>query len=154
MPTLVSQQEMNNSATVFNNMFDTWSRPIIVYKEPLKVQILPQNSDALFGFGTSQSTELYSYTPVTGSFSALIRYAGKYASDIKGDKLEPEIDEYIAKGPVSIKVRVDAQDFISNNGKTQRIDIDGYPYILSAVDPRPQIFWGNEFFIYDLERKF
>lgn len=154
MPSLVTANEMSLTATMFNNIFDTWSRPIIVYKEPIKTQVVPQDSSALFGFGPTQGIELFTYAPVTGIFQGLIRYQNRYASKEKGDEFQSEIDEYIADGPVSIKVRSDCKDFIMYNGKTQRLEVDGFPYILSAVDPRPQLFWNTEFYIFDLERKF
>ncbi len=152
MPSLVSQQDMATTTTMFNNIFDTWSRPVIIYKEPIKTQISPQAPDALFGFGQSQSTELFTYEPVTGVFMALIRYQDRYASKEKGDEFQAEIEKYISDGPLSIKVRSDCKDFIVN-GKTQKVEVDGFTYILSAVDPRPQFFWGNQFYIFDCERK-
>jgi hypothetical protein len=152
MSSLISSTEMLNSTGVFQNIFDSWSRQIIIFKEPIKQQILPQNSSALFGFGSSQSTELYNYTPITGVFPALIRYNDRYASKDKSDQLQSEINEYISDGPVSIKVRQDCRDFIIV-GKTQKIQIDNQEYLLDDVDFKVDYFFQSMYYIFDLERK-
>ena len=152
MSSLISLQEMSGAATVFQNTFDTYSRNIIIYKQPIKTEIIPQNSSALFGFGASQSQELYTYVPVTGIYPAVIRYATRYASETKDDVYEPEINEYITEGPVAIKIRPDCYNFI-NNGKTEKIQIDNFMYIVDGSDARSQTLWGNTFYILELERK-
>lgn len=153
MSSLISSTEMNDATGVFSNIFDTWSRNIIIFKEPIKQQIIPQDGNAIFGFGPTQSTELYTYIPVTGVFPAIIRYNDRYATRDKSDQFQPEIDEYISEGPMSIKVRQDCMDFISNSGKTVKIQIDNQDYILDGVDFKEDYFWGSQFFIFDLERK-
>ena len=151
MLSLISDAEKNYTAEIFTSIFNTWSRPIIVYKEPVKTLISPQDSNALFGFGNSQSTELYNYTPITGIFQALVAYQQILAPK-KEDNVIPEIDGYTTESPISIKVRCDAKDFISN-GRTEKINVDGNIYFLKSPIPKPQIFWNNEFYIYDLEEK-
>ena len=152
MSSLVSTTEMSNTANMFNSIFDTWSRNIIIYKEPIKQQILPQNPNSLFGFGVTQSTELFNYIPVTGIYPALVRYNDRYASKSKQDEFQSELNKYVTEGPLSIKVRVDCMNFIVE-GKTEKIQVDGFDYILDGIDPRVHYFWGNEFYIFDLERK-
>lgn len=152
MSSLVSDNEKNATSQIFESVFDTWSRPILVYKEPLKTQIVPQDSSALFGFGQMQATDIYTYTPVTGAFQAMIRYQNKFGSMGGDDLFQGELNTYISDAPVSIKVRKDCSDFILNN-KTERIDVDGLSYILKVATPNPQVFWNVQYFIYDLERK-
>lgn len=152
MSSLVSNNEKNTTNQIFESIFDTWSRPIIIHKEPLKTQILPENSESIFGFGQTQSSELFTFTPVTGVFPAMIKYQSKFGSKGVDDLFQTELNTYISDAPVSIKVRKDCSDFILDN-KTERIEVDGLSYILKVATPNPQIFWNTEYFIYDLERK-
>ena len=152
MSNLITDCQKNNTADIFADIFDTWSRPIIIYKEPIKQQILPQDNSLLFGFGQTQGAEIYTYTPVTGIFPALIRYQNKFGSMSADDSFQGDLNTYIADVPVSIKVKKDCSDFILD-GKTEIISVDNFSYILKIVMPNPHIFWNTEYFIFDLERK-
>lgn len=152
MSSLVSQSEMNDTAGIFQNIFETWSRNITIFKEPVKQEVFPQPTNSLFGYGPSQDVQLLNYTPVTGVFPALIRYAARFASKEKGDELQPQINEYIPDGACSIKVNADCKDFIVN-GRTEKIQVDGYMFILDGVDPQTQFFWNSQYFIFNLEKK-
>ena len=143
---------MSFIATIIDNIFDTYSRQIIIYKQPIEQQVSPQPQGALFGFGQIQQNQLYTYTPVTGVFQAIIRYSDRYASTEKDNELQSEVDEYITEGPVSIKVQQNCKDFIIN-GVTDKIKIDGETYILDGVDPKAKFLFGSQYFIFDLERK-
>jgi hypothetical protein len=151
MSSLVSQNEKNYVINTFSGIFDTWSREIIVFKEPIKTAIIPNpNPNALFGFGSEQQTPIFSYTPVTGVFQALIKYAGRYGSDSKQNEINSELDAYLAHGPVSIKVQGPTKDFIIN-GKTDKIIVDGLTTIIDGDTYRPQTFWGTQYYIFDLQ---
>lgn len=152
MASLVSDIQKTATAQIFENIFDTWSRTIVIYKEPIRTQVVPQDPNAIFGFGGMQNTDLFTYTPVTGIFQAMIKYQSKYGSMGGDDLFQGELNTYISDAPVSIKVRKDCSDFILNN-KTERIDVDNLSYILKVATPNPQVFWNTEYYIYDLERK-
>ena len=150
MSSLITLYEKQTTSNVFSDIFDTWSRPIIIYKEPIKTQILPENPNNLFGFGSSQSAELFTYTPVSGIYPALIRYQNKFSS--REDTFIPEVNEFTENKPLSIKVKNDCKNFILV-GKTIKIQVDNLIYILTNIIPRPELFWNSEFYIFDLERQ-
>jgi hypothetical protein len=152
MSSLISNCEKEYTNKVFEDVFDTFSRNIIVYKEPLKTQVISPDSNAIFGFGQSQQNDIFTYTPITGVFPAMIKYQSRFGSKVGYDLFEGEINTYISDAPVSIKVRQDCSDFILTN-KTERIEVDGLPYIMKEAAPNPQIFWNTVYMIYDLERK-
>jgi hypothetical protein len=151
MPSLITDLQKTYVTGVFGNVFDTFSRPIIIYKEGIKTPVptLPNNT-AIFGFGQNQSQQLFSFTPVTGIYPAIIKYAGRYGSEEKEDILNSNIDAYFGNGPISIKIRGDTKDFIIN-GHTEKIQIDGVMCILDSKEYRPQFLWGSQFYIFDLQ---
>ena len=151
MPSLVNNNEKAYVVNTFYSIFETWSRPITIYKQPIKVPIIPNpNPNALFGFGSEQQTPLFDYIPVTGTFQALIKYAGRYGSDDKQNNINSELDAYLADGPISIKVQGDCKDFLIN-GTTEKIMIDGIFAIMDGNLYRPQFFWGSQYYIFDLQ---
>ena len=48
MPSLISETEKNNLTGIFNDIFDTFKREIVIHKEPKKV-ISQVNTASLFG---------------------------------------------------------------------------------------------------------
>ena len=71
MPSLISETEKNNLTGIFNDIFDTFKREIVIHKEPKKV-ISQVNTASLFGYGDPASSLNYSYEPVSGVFEATI----------------------------------------------------------------------------------
>jgi hypothetical protein len=152
MSSLISNNEKLSTNSIFESIFDTFSRQITVYKEPIKQQILPQNPGAVFGFGQSQETDLFTYTPVTGSFPAVIRYQNEFGTMGADDSYQGDMNTYISDSPISIKVRKDCNDFIMD-GKTEKVDIDGLLYILKKTEASQTILWNTDYFIFELEHK-
>ena len=150
MASLISNTEKADVAQIFDDIFDTWSRPIVIYKEPIKQQIAPQDPGAIFGFAAPQGTELFTYTPVTGVYQALIKYQNSRGQN--SDLFQSELNTYISDAPVSIKVKADCKDFIIN-GKTEYVMVDDLSYILKVAMPNPQKMWDSSYFIFELERK-
>jgi hypothetical protein len=144
MPSLISPTERENLTGIFNDIFDTFHRRIVVYKEPTKVRTSYDPSNMVFGFGEQQTEEPYTYTQVTGVFPATIRYKqgerSKFASDI---------DALIPANGVSIKVRPDCRDFI-NDGKTEQIEVDGRIFKLDSEE-RKQAFLDSNFYVFILK---
>lgn len=152
MANLISTAEQSGILAVFENSFDTWSRSIVVYKQPLKTLVSPTPSTSTnpFGFGEEQQESLYTYTPVSGTYQAIIRY-----NDIERDLSEhaPLLTELLAHvyaGPVSIKVKKACRDYI-NDGETERIVVDDQTY-LQWSDERKQTYLGSEYYIFTLRK--
>ena len=136
---MLSTVEFAILSGVYDNVFQTFSRQIIIYKEPLKT-IIPQNTNnGLYGFGEQQTTAAYSYTPVTGVFQARVKYAEE-SSVLLGTT-----DTYIPVSPVTIRVRQDAQMFI-DNGVTEKIEVDGKMYKIDGESTQNSFlalsYWG------------
>ncbi|MCX5658063.1 MAG: hypothetical protein NTZ48_07610 [Candidatus Omnitrophica bacterium] len=152
MSSLISDAEKVGILQVFEDSFDTFSRSITIFKEPLKTEISPPPSaqDNLFGFEASQQDELYTYTSVSGIYPAIIRYG-----DIQGNLSEkapllPEPLFHVYAGTINIKVRKDCRDFL-NEGTTDRILVDGRTY-LPESDERKQTFCGSEYYVFTLRK--
>lgn len=152
MSSLLSASETSGILSVFESSFDTWSRNITIFKEPLKTAVSPAPStqDNPFGFEEHQQDELYTYTAVSGIYPAVIRY-----SDIEGNLSEkapllPEPLFHVYAGTINIKVRKDCRDFL-NEGTTDRILVDGRTY-LPESDERKQTFCNSEYYVFTLRK--
>jgi len=145
MPSLISSNEKQVLTGIFGDIFDTFCRNIVVIKEPRRIKISNcDDSKNIFGFGESQNQAQYNYEPYSGVFPALIHYG-----DVQKEKLTPELQSHIFFGPVSIKVRKEARDFI-NNGQTDKFMVDTRTFILNSNE-RKQTFLGSEYYVYELK---
>jgi hypothetical protein len=143
MPSLISETEKANLLNDFNDIFDTFHRRIVVYKEPLKTALPVDPTNMVFGFGEQQSQEGFSLTQVTGVFPATIRYKNQ-------DKnLLPDLHATNPKGLVSIKVKRDARDFI-NSGRTDRIEFDERSYVVQGYEEK-RSFLNSEFYVFEVK---
>ena len=117
MPSLISDTEKQKLTGIFTDIFDTFKREIVIHKEPRKV-ISQVNTASLFGYGDPASSVNYSYEPVSGIFSATIRYDMNQETERLAD-----IPQNISLGNVYIKVQEGAKNYI-NKGKTEKITFD------------------------------
>ena len=85
------------------------------------------------------------YIPVSGAFQAKVKYNPK--QDLE---LLPELKSRVSKGIVKIKVEQEAKDFITSNGKTEKIMIDGKPYNI-ITDYTLKKFISLDYFVFFLE---
>jgi len=144
MPSLISTTERAILTGIFVDIFDTFQRRIVVYKEPVKTLRTTLNANNLiFGFGESQTEDAFSYSEVTGVFPAVIRYA------TQDTELEKTSSVRLSEGEVSIKVKRDCRDFI-NTGKTEKFVFDDKTFLLMDEE-RKQTFLDSEFFIFKLK---
>lgn len=145
MASLISTSEKAIITGIFGNIFDTFSRNIIVVKEPLRIPIVPAPSHNLFGFGAQQADDTFIYSGVSGIFPAAIHYPIGPSQDAP---LTEEINAFTFQGPISIKVRQDARDFINTN-KTIHIIVDGRTFFLDSDENQNASFDGR-YFIFNL----
>ena len=143
MPSLISEIEKNNLTGIFNDIFDTFKREIVIHKEPKKV-ISQVNTSSLFGYGDPASSINYSYTPVSGVFQATIRYN----LDQETERLA-DIPSQVSIGGVFIKVQEPARNYI-NKGKTERITFDNKSFKVVSEDANKS-FLNSKFYVYKLE---
>ena len=144
MASLLSEIEIANATGVLGDLFDTFSREILVYKEPKKI-INQLSTNSLPGYGEAAMKTNITYIPVSGAFQAKVKYNPK--QDLE---LLPELKSRVSKGIVKIKVEQEAKDFITRNGKTEKIMIDGKPYNI-ITDYTLKKFISLDYFVFFLE---
>ena len=143
MPSLVSQTEIDVFTGDFQNLFDTFKRPIIVWKEPKKTFTTIENN-VYVGYGAESVKTNVSYTPQSGVFQAMIRYTDKQ----KAEYLEPLQIMELA-GDCRIKVEQPARDYIIR-GKTEKIVIDGKSFNVQT-DEAVKYFFGVRLYVFHLK---
>jgi hypothetical protein len=144
MPSLLSDVEISNATGVMGDLFDTFSRPIVIYKEPKKI-INQVSTNSLPGYGEAAIKTNITYIPVSGTFEAKVKYNPKQELE-----LLPELKSRVSKGIVKIRVERPARDFIVQNGKTEKIMIDNKPYNV-VTDDTMKRFLTSEYFVFFLE---
>ena len=126
MANLLSSAEVVEIREIFNDIHETFSRQLIVYKEPLKSLNSPTSSiNFVYGFGDSQGQDKYTYSEVTGVYPCTVRYGPQNLA------LNSELNSYIADGEVVIKVQENCKNFIES-GKTEKLMLDNRTFILEG----------------------
>ena len=143
MPSLISDTEKQKLTGNFTDIFDTFKREIVIHKAPRKV-ISQVNTASLFGYGDPASSVNYSYEPVSGIFSATIRYDMNQETERLAD-----IPQNISLGNVYIKVQEGAKNYI-NKGKTEKITFDNKSFKIISEDANKS-FLDSKFYVYRLE---
>jgi len=115
MASLVTESEKIAYGDVFNDIHDTFARPIIIYKIPKKV-IISSNLDYNFAYHDQEALQA-NYIPVSGIFMA--RVSWQDPSALNGYK---DIKEEVHGNIVKLKVKKDVFDFLDN---AQHVEIDG-----------------------------
>lgn len=146
MASLLTATQKANFEQGISNLFDTFKQNIVVYKEP-KVVITDITKPRIFGYNENSDIENINYIPVTGVFSAIV----KFKRDQKDERLG-DTANLIDYGQVDIKVKSDANDFIQNNGTTINISINDLMFkVISSQSVRRYI--SSEYYHYILERE-
>jgi hypothetical protein len=146
MASLLTSSQKANFEQGISNLFDTFKQDIIVYKEP-KVVVTDINKPRIFGYNENSDIQNINYIPVTGVFSAIVKYNRDQVEERIGDTAN-----LIPYGKVDIKVKSDANDFIQNNGATINISINDLMFkIISSQSVRRYI--SSQYYHYTLERE-
>lgn len=143
MPSLISATERANLTGIFNDIFDTFHRRIVIYKEPTKTARTIDPSNAVYGFGEVQSDYGFDYTEVTGVYPATVRYEEQKLQDISDGNFK------VVDGSVSIKVKRDCRDFI-NLGSTEKVLLDDRTFVIDGEEQK-RTFLDSEFWIFKLK---
>jgi hypothetical protein len=117
MASLLTDAQRVSFGSNYNDLFDTLSRDVVVYKEPTKT-ITSVNSTPVFGYPSDQLPESVTYTPVFETFKARIFY-GSPDEDIISLNSEIKNPNTSAR----IRVKEAAKNYIEN-GKTEKIMFD------------------------------
>jgi len=113
----IDQSSIDRFANTYDEFFDFFCRPIVIHKEPIQVINQIQQTN-MYGYNAQSNDVNYSYIPVTGQFMARISYQKNQTEDFA-----PDIRVNLPQGKVSIIVKEEAKNFISN-GKTIKIEFD------------------------------
>ena len=146
MASLLTESEKTIFKSALDDLFDTFKQDIIVYKVA-QIQLIDINQPRMFGYNERVDISNINYAPVTGVFPALVNFNKKQNQDRIDD-----VGNYMSKGEISIKIKPDAHDFISNNGATINIAVGDkmFKVISSSSDRR---FISPDYYIYILERE-
>jgi hypothetical protein len=144
MASLVSSGERAALSGVFDDVFDTFKRDIVIYKEPVKILSSVSESN-IFGYGDASNQLNYTYTSQTGVYPALIKYA-----DEQTENYNSNLGAGLSNGDVRIKVKKDCRDFIEQ-GKTEKIEFDEKTWNVASEDSVRR-FLDSEFFVFYLKR--
>ncbi len=135
MPSLVPNIEKNIYSKVFDDIHDTFSRPVIAWKTPERV-VISSDINYNFLYNEQESIEV-TYIPVSGKFDCRIQWQDP--SKMGG---WPEIREEVRGNICRIKAKKEFVDFI---GDAEKIEIDGRP-VQSLGTSRPHGLFNIDFY--------
>ena len=124
---------------VFNDIHDTFSRKIIVYKTPERV-IISTNSNYNFIYTDAQEGLEVKYVPVSGVIDARIKWLDP--SDLKGQK---DIKEEVHGNIVRLKIRKEDIGWFDD---WKRVEVDGRPVQFFGTAQPHGLFDPNFYTVY------
>ena len=145
MATVLSDADKESFKSSIIDLFETFSRDIVIHKEPKKVidQVNPARP-VLPGYKHDSNPSNVTYIPRSKIFKAMIRYNNK--QDVETDNFA---GTKIPTGMVAIKVQDDAKDYI-NKGSTEKIVLDGKSFKVASSDAVKDHF-GYQLYVYFIE---
>ena len=141
----ISEEVAAEFSKSYDDFFNHFSRPFIVHKEPVKV-MQQLESAPLYGYGSNSDPVNYTYIPVSATFSGRIYYNN--ARDT--DAVDSDLKLVFARGDVTLKVKQDAKDYISN-GKTIKVEFDDKTWNIITEDIVKK-YLNNTYYVYGLEQ--
>lgn len=145
MADLLTSVERQNISGIIDDVFDTFKREIVIYKQPIKT-IVSTSVSPMYGYNQQSIEENYTFTQVSGSFYATIKYLNQKEED-NGFK---DINAQIENGLVRIKVQEDAKDFINTSGENYKVTFDNKSFEFVSNDT-PKKFLDNTKYYYILK---
>ena len=145
MASLLSDGDKARWVQDLETIFDTFKQNIVIIKEP-KIQLINEAKPRIFGYNEDSDPSNITYIPVSGIYPAIV----KFEKEQKADRLN-ETANLLGLGRVTIKVKKDASDFISN-GKTIAIEIDSQSFKLKSFKST-RGFIPALYYIYELEKQ-
>jgi hypothetical protein len=142
---LISSTFSGYCLTALNNLFDTFSRNITIYKTPNKT-ILTQDTNYNFAFPETQDI---TYTPVSGIFKARIKCDNEQKDQL-GTKSSQEESLKLALnlGRIKLIVSGDGYEYLKD---CQSVEVDGMNCIVDS-DYRPKKQFGMNYYVFYIKR--
>ena len=128
------------------DLFDTQKRTILIHKQPTQTIANTASNDILYGYGEPSNQVNYQYTPISGYYEAVVRYA----KDQKQQTFQ-EIKVALPQGSCRIKVLESGKEYISN-GVTESVEIDGIKFNIITDDGVKNHFDSLKFYYFILQR--
>lgn len=145
MADLLTSVERQNISGIIDDVFDTFKRQIVIYKQPIKT-IVSTSVSPMYGYNQPSIEDNYTLTQVSGTFYATIKYLDQKSED----ENSKDINAQIEKGNVRIKVQEDARDFINNSGENYQVTFDNKRFEFASNDS-PKKFLDNTKYYYILK---
>jgi hypothetical protein len=150
MPGFVTDYQQQILTGLYDTTFQTFARNIVIYKQPIKQQIITvTNNPNNFGFGDAPIENQYSFIPVSGVFLAVVRYPNR--KKIGDTEVIQDTNTMAYVEEVRIKVRDDCYNFIES-GQTDKFVFDNKDFYLNSKSEHFP-FLGSSYYIYRLRAK-
>lgn len=146
MASLLNETEKNNLTPLIEDLFDTFSRDVIIHKEPKKI-IKNINTNSLAGYDENSNIENYEYIPESQTFKAKIKYENEQALEAARFG---GLTNFLSQGVVKIKVRKDARDYILDGRKTEKIEFDSKSFNIIS-DESVKKFFNTVYYVFYLQ---
>ncbi|MAF26163.1 hypothetical protein CL634_11430 [bacterium] len=145
MASLLTQSDKDSFRDSIIDLFDTFSRDIVIHKEPkIKISEVNPSSPILPGYGGGSNIQNEEYIAESKTFKAMIRYSSK-----QGVEVDSFVGAKIPVGMVSIKVQEDGKNYI-NEGQTEKVVLDNKSFKLTSNDSVKDHF-GYKLYVYFIE---
>jgi hypothetical protein len=141
MADLLTSVERQNISGIIDDVFDTFKRPIVIYKQPIKT-VVSTTSSSMYGYNESSREENFTYTEVSGTFYATI----KYLKNENGDAALKDINATIDDNIVRIKVKDDAKNFINNSGENYKVTFDDKSFEFISNDTTKRFLDNTKYY--------
>jgi hypothetical protein len=125
---------------VFYDLHDTFARDIVVFQYP-KATLISSQPEYNFLYAEQSDTDIQ-YTPVSGTFPAVIKWNQAYKVNDAQDIRPTILGNYCR-----LKVKADALQFI-NGSRGQRIEVDGRAVNWIGSSEVHGLFTGDFYHIY------
>jgi hypothetical protein len=149
MQSFVTPYEQSIISGLAETSFNTFSRPIVIWKKPIEVALSAPNVtyQGTYGFNEGPVAQNLTYIPVSGIFSAIVRYRS-YRHIGEAEVLQ-DTNAFNVVGEVLIKVKKDCHDYIES-GKTDKFDFDGRSFFFAGVQ-EAHPYMSSLFYLYQLK---
>jgi|TARA_R110000765_G_scaffold27216_8_gene66256 hypothetical protein len=141
---LPSQRDVLTGA--MGDWFDTFSSSstITIHKEPIHTVVEERPDDTYWGYSEEQPNATQTFTPVSATYPAIIKYGPS-----QDDEIMRDVDIKNMEGGVTIQVQQDAKDYIAS-GVTEKITFDDKHWKLGGKSTVKR-FLNRKTYIYSME---
>lgn len=146
---LITGQFKDNVEAARDNVFDTFSREILVWKTPAKT-ILSSDENYSFSYDNPDydnlnTTDLVTYSGISGSFMACIQYDKSLDRIFSNPKGSRDENFPITTDDGMVRLKVKSGDYNSFIKDTVNIQFDGYGFRIFRTE-RPHGLFSPKYY--------